>query len=212
MASEENSLWVNIPRAKYLKGHSFFQHELNPAASGVWKGIVSARGWILKGACFQLGDKSNISTCFDLWLLGLSNRVPKAKEGVVLGVGSKVANFKAVLGNGWNVDRVQEVFSEEEAHCILNTRWPTFDYKDKLIWIGNKSGGFLVRSCLELNTSNLGEMVYGIWEKLWKTKLQPRLKMFMWRVLAAVLPTRDVVGRRLGFGDPSCGVCGVDQE
>lgn len=70
----------------------------------------------------------------------------------------------------------------------------------------------MVRSCLKLNTINSRDMVDGIWEKLWKAKLHPRLKMFMWRALAGVLPTRDVVGSRLGFGDTCCGVCGADQE
>lgn len=43
LAREDNTLWIRMLRAKYLKGHSFFQHKLKPNASFVWRSIIQAR-------------------------------------------------------------------------------------------------------------------------------------------------------------------------
>lgn len=67
IASEEESMWTQILASKYLRGQSFFQHQLKPGDSNVWKGIVSARSWIRKGACFQVGDGCNINVWHDPW-------------------------------------------------------------------------------------------------------------------------------------------------
>lgn len=48
VAIEEDSLWMNILRKKYLRGHSFFHYATKPGDLSVWKGIVGARQWIMK--------------------------------------------------------------------------------------------------------------------------------------------------------------------
>lgn len=49
--------------------------------------------------------------------------------------------------------------------------------------------------------------VNGIWDSFWNSKTHKRLKKFGWRAFAKVLPTRDLLGRRLGFANTSCLVC-----
>lgn len=51
MARDKDHLWVRLLRSKYLRGQSFFRHKVKKDASSVWRGIVSARNWIRKGAC-----------------------------------------------------------------------------------------------------------------------------------------------------------------
>lgn len=52
----------------------------------------------------------------------------------------------------------------------------------------------------------------GIWKSLWKSKVHERLKIFGWRILANALPTRELLGRRLGLTNTFCLVCGNESE
>lgn len=51
-----------------------------------------------------------------------------------------------------------------------------------------------------------------LWESFWKSQLHDCLKNFLWRVFVDILPTKDVLSRRIGIGDSSCIVCGTDLE
>lgn len=52
----------------------------------------------------------------------------------------------------------------------------------------------------------------GLWSSLWKSKLHQRLKLFLWRVLSNVLPTKEALNIRILMDNLSCGVCGEGTE
>lgn len=173
---------------------------------------MSARKWILKGACFQLGDGSNINVWSDLWIPALDGKIPKpVHEGARLRV-SKVAELKNDSGSGWDEDLVRNIFTEETAKCILELRWPNFECNDKLMWKGLNQRSFSVGSCYETNSVDPQREVAEVWSKIWKLNIHDRLKMFLWRVLRDVLPTREEIVRRTGVGYASCAVCGAEEE
>lgn len=51
-----------------------------------------------------------------------------------------------------------------------------------------------------------------LWEKIWQSKLHERLKIFVWRVLADVIPTRDKLNMHFDVGESSCCLCGAKIE
>lgn len=52
----------------------------------------------------------------------------------------------------------------------------------------------------------------GLWSSLWKSKLHQRLKLFLWRVLSNMLPTKEALNIRILMDNLSCGVCGEGTE
>lgn len=62
-------------------------------------------------------------------------------------------------------------------------------------------------NCFELNCLEEGPV-----DGIWKSKVHERLKIFGWRILANALPTRDLLGRRIGLTDTCCLVCGNEYE
>ena len=45
-------------------------------------------------------------------------------------------------------------------------------------------------------------VVFG--KKIWRANLHKRLKLFLWRVNAKVLPTRKIIAEKTGRGEISC--------
>lgn len=126
------------------------------------------------------------------------------KEGVRCNRGMTVSDFKNDASNGWNLLLLREFFEEEEVMEIQKVVWPDFPCEDKLLWVSNNSRGFSVQECYKVAYFSVGSQSdYRIWDQLWKSKLHERLKMFLWRMLANVIPTREVLLQRVGGGDRS---------
>lgn len=51
-----------------------------------------------------------------------------------------------------------------------------------------------------------------LWERLWKSKLHDRLKIFLWQLASNVLPIKALVANRLGGGETDCYMCGQGIE
>lgn len=50
------------------------------------------------------------------------------------------------------------------------------------------------------------------WKNIWKLNVLERTKMFLWRIAANVLPTKDNLSRRMVINDPNCVICNVEVE
>lgn len=70
---------------------------------------------------------------------------------------------------------------------------------------------FSVANCYDLNC-NYGTTVSTMWERLWKSKLHERLKIFIWRILADVIPTRESLNWHFDVGDVFYCRCGAEIE
>ena len=77
--------------------------------------------------------------------------------------------------------------------------------EDKLVWVGNKSGHFSVKSSYLFGKQDSFHLGAGpVWKTIWKAPLHERLKMFLWRLCSKVIPTRQLLFDRIGHGERSC--------
>ena len=88
--------------------------------------------------------------------------------------------------------------------------------RDVLVWKENRSQSFSVKSAyrftirmkeqtrIEHSTANTERP---IWRKLWKLNVPPKVRMFLWRACANVLPTKENLNRRRVQVDPRCKIC-----
>lgn len=96
---------------------------------------------------------------------------------------------------------------------MVDIIWPSEVCEDKLIWKGNDEGNLSVRSSYMVNFTNEERRENdNSWAKLWRLELHDRLKMFLWRMKAEVLPLKETVTERMGHGDKNCAICGEEAE
>lgn len=104
-----------------------------------------------------------------------------------------------------------EIFEAQSAQAVLALKWPSLDCHDKLLWLDGPQGAFSVRSCYLLNNPPREE-VLPMWKLLWKMDIHERLKVFLWRVAAEALPSKDQVAKRLAGIEQDCSLCGQANE
>lgn len=111
IGSGEDSLWTRVMRGKYLKGQSFFEHNLPRGASKVWRSILTARQLIANFSCFLIGHGFNIHPWTEV--PGIPNATPSLKQGGDWGTARRVAHLRGT--DGWDVDLIKSLVIEEHA-------------------------------------------------------------------------------------------------
>lgn len=198
-------------KAKYMHGKSFFEVRKTKGCSTVWQGILSARNYLRQGVCYKIGNGLKINPWLDPWVEGMPSRSPILREGVDTSNWTKVIDLRSEDGESWNESIMNQLCTEDSVAAIMRIHWTHSTEEDSPLWLRNSQGVFSVGNCYEINS--LGVVAdQKLWESLWSSKMHERLKFFLWRLLADVIPTREVLNKRLDIGDISCPICGTDYE
>lgn len=190
LSQGDESLWCRIIRAKYMKEKSFFEICNIKSSSPSWQGICSSRQFLHSGACYKIGNSLKANSWKDPWILDLLGRIVSVKEGVDAGMWTKVTDLCKDDGFGWDTRLIREICKEESAKAIINMDWPVVMHEDRLYWSGNNSKIFTIRNCFAVNYHS-GGLSSSLWSAIWNSLLHERKKVFLWRVLANVLPTKE---------------------
>nr|XP_048330864.1 uncharacterized protein LOC125422764 [Ziziphus jujuba var. spinosa] len=125
---------------------------------------------------------------------GIESKSPTTRVESDVSRWRRVFELRDERTNQWKETEIHP----DSAEAILQIVWPRVSCSDKLIWKGNKE-----------DQSRESE---AIWKNLWNINMHERLKMFLWRVLSNVIPTRDLIFTRIGKGDRNCVWCEDKEE
>ena len=122
----------------------------------------------------------------------------------------------------WNVDLIRTTFLPFEVETILKIPLSRTLPENKIIWIGNRSGEFSVKSAYHIaygliKTNDCGESSNGdpckpLWKRLWLLNLPTKIKVFAWRACVNGLLVMEAIYRRGISQSMVCPVCGNDAE
>ncbi|XP_035547372.1 uncharacterized protein LOC118348908 [Juglans regia] len=121
----------------------------------------------------------------------------------------------------WQESLLDELFSIQEREGIKAIPISLGGREDKLIWQFTPNGIYTVKSGYylgkELEREKIGEssgktMDCLVWRSIWKLKVPPATRMFVWRACSEVLPTMANLKRRKVIKDSSCLICKKEHE
>ena len=86
----------------------------------------------------------------------------------------------------WNTTLISNVFDYNTTQLILNTPLHPLVYEDKFIWKAEKNGSYSVRSAYQICVTEIADNSHlhipGKWSSIWKLKVPPKIRNFVWRV------------------------------
>lgn len=134
----------------------------------------------------------------------------------------KVADLIDWASWNWDYDLLQSTFWPVDVHNILQVSFGSPATVDRVVWAFLKSGKFTVRSCyhnlLEGKIGATEEVmvsreVDGMhWNWLWKLRIPPKVRVFLWRACHDIIPTRCALVRRHVGSEPFCEFCKREVE
>uniref|UniRef100_A0A803QE56 CCHC-type domain-containing protein n=1 Tax=Cannabis sativa TaxID=3483 RepID=A0A803QE56_CANSA len=203
--------FCRVLKASYYPNGDVLHAKCGTHASFVWRSLYWGKKVILGGYRWRIGNGNCVRIMEDPWLP--RPRHFKIYDKPCVPGGLYVVDLKRPNGC-WDEEFVRVVFNEEDADIILKLPSTGWDIEDKIMWHYTKNGEYSVKSgyCMamelrkEVTQSNEKDMM-AWWRGMWKLKLPPKVKHFVWKMANSWLPTHSALTSRGMDVDPRCSRC-----
>lgn len=122
-----------------------------------------------------------------------------------------------IVDGKWQLEDIVNWISVEEANAICAIPISVRRNKDKLQWVHNENGKYSVRSghflaCKEPlksfdTPSNSRTTSPDLWKALWKLKVPPNVRIFLWKACNSAVSTKENLFKRKCSSTAICPVC-----
>ena len=214
-----DSLLFKVFSAKYFPQGNILEVAVHPKCSYAWRSILQAREVIDKGAIWRVGDGKRIDVWRHRWLPDL-NHSKIISPRVDLSV-HRVCDLFYPDTRVWDPGRLENCLIPWEADLVRRIQVCEAEAEDTLVWPLTNDEDYSVRSAYRLLVSaesNLqpSSLVLGsnglVWKKIWKMKVPPKIRHFIWRAAKDALPTKqNLQARHIPVGG-ECDGCGDHTE
>ncbi|KAE8736154.1 hypothetical protein F3Y22_tig00000132pilonHSYRG00024 [Hibiscus syriacus] len=191
----------------YLIPDGVLEDIKSQARSFWWSGIFECLMWRCLRTRFGDLFKMRIR-----WHLSLMKAKEELKDGFFwrVGIDSGIRMFEENWG--WDVDKVLGVLQTADAEKVLKTLIAPVR-GDRILWNHHGSGFYSAKSGYNwlMLRSNPTLVVDGIWNRVARARVLPKIRIFGWRICHDVIP----VGAKLvqaNIEDGVCPLCNLDLE
>ncbi|XP_057425675.1 uncharacterized protein LOC130719041 [Lotus japonicus] len=218
-----DSLLSRVFKAIYFPRGNMIGARKGYRPSYAWTSIWKTSDLVQRGTSWRIGNGLNVRIWEDRWLPHGSpiNFRHDVVEELKL---ETVAHLIQPGASVWNKELIEWTFCPATAKNILAVPLPLHPAEDLLFWEHTSDGlytvsfgyDFLQSSASQASPSSSSSssagLDVGLWRKFWKSSSIPRVKEVVWRICVDAIPTRASLRRRSLDVDPSCPVCGQEEE
>jgi hypothetical protein len=182
------SLCARVLKAKYYPNGDLLDTAFPKDSSTPWKGIVYGLELLKKGMIWRIGNGEAVKIWRHQWLPRDSKvrTISKRKW-------NRLTYVKELMIEGekqWDEPRVRHLLHPEDAEAVLKIRIPQREMDDFPAWYLENNGLLSVRSAYKfawslsdvdvraVSSSHAPDGERKIWKALWKTEVQPKIKIF----------------------------------
>ncbi|KAH6760569.1 hypothetical protein C2S51_017518 [Perilla frutescens var. frutescens] len=188
--------------------------------SYLWRSLLASRNLVATGTGWRVGNGLQIRIRDDVWI-GLENPTKTSgldRENHELQLVSDLIDETTIQ---WKEEEIRTMFCQEEATKVLTIPLSARLPLDRRIWTPSKNGRFTVKSAYHLAVSSFSQISPRRasssnnpteWKHLWKIKVLPRVRVFLWQACMESLPTKKNLFKRDLLEDPICILCVEETE
>lgn len=140
----------------------------------------------------RVGSGEDIRIELDPWLPDKENPYISTHTEAVKDM--PVSSLMITGTREWDRDLIIDVFNVRDAQVILNIPFNNSG-SDRWFWCQEKLGLYSVRSAYGFlrnsNVTNLPTDISNTWRRTWNLKVPAKMKIFLWRAISNILPTKD---------------------
>ncbi|XP_019166879.1 PREDICTED: uncharacterized protein LOC109162647 [Ipomoea nil] len=117
----------------------------------------------------------------------------------------RIGNGRTTKGR-WSHELVSQLFDPRDAELILQIP-VSINFKDDWFWKGDIRGQYTVKDGYRCQ-GELSTTPDAVWNNIWKLRVPPKWRIFLWKALSNILPTiTNLVRRRVEIPNicPACG-------
>ncbi|KAL6540841.1 hypothetical protein OROMI_024724 [Orobanche minor] len=214
-ARNEKTIWMELIKAKYLKGQSILHYSSKLGDSPGWKGVIKCAQELRSNFRWRVGDGSLIRFFLDIWFKGheISSIISAIDQRDL-----KTRLNQVLLEDGsWVFSRLHTTIPTDVIQELQSSNIQLSSESDKLLWNGTASGLFTCQSAYKVLhqfsiSNDLRQRPDFKWKVLWKSKLPNKFKYFLWLAVQDRLLTNELRYKRNMAPNPYCGICQETNE
>ncbi|KAH6786600.1 hypothetical protein C2S52_006152 [Perilla frutescens var. hirtella] len=158
--------------------------------SYIWRNLVAGKELLGKGISWNVRKGKSVRIWKDWWIPGI-----------------KIDDLKNLEEAHPHLSTVDQLISDGRDDC------PMWNFSRD----GNytvKSGYWVMKSIKDSLKSKPSSSLHNsdCWMWFWKLNIPPKIKMFVWRCMSGILPTKFNLVKRGVISDPICPRCGLEIE
>ncbi|KAM6582866.1 hypothetical protein CsatB_009868 [Cannabis sativa] len=204
-----DSLVGRIFKAHYYPTTTFFNSELGNNPSFIWRSIFEAKHLLRSGSRLCIGSGLYANVLNDPWLPNDTDGLIQSSHPAL--IGTTVNSLMQTDGMAWDIDILNDLFTERDKNLILQIPLPSHSETDHWYWYKDRMGNYSVKTAYHLlqqlkgnsGTNHQSEF----WKALWNLQLPPKVKDFLWRVCSNCLPTKVQLRIKHVNIDTTCPLC-----
>ncbi|XP_048621839.1 uncharacterized protein LOC106398406 [Brassica napus] len=214
------SLFARFFKSRYFKNSDFLNAKNGSRPSYGWRSIQFGKELLFQGLRKHLGNGTTVSVWVDDWIEGDVRRRPLMKN-IFVDLMLTVDKLIDPQNNCWKLDKLQELFYEEDIKRILAMQ-TAFDQQDYWVWLHNRNGSYSVKSGYwfinrfnreeEIKVAEMRPSLNDLKTEVWKIPTVPKIKNFIWRAISNAIPVGELLVKRGIKMDPVCQACGYQGE
>jgi hypothetical protein len=207
---EDNPIWAQILRAKYISADNIFAGS-GQGGSQFWRSIHKIKHFFKLGATYHVNDGQRTLFWLDIWHgdRALKDQFPRLYS-IALNQGcsvSQVCGGSTQMGfrRALDVDALQEWHSLREIieNAVLSKG------QDRISWKLEQSGKFSVNSMYRKLSAGASIAHF---KDVWAAKIPLKVRIFSWQLILDRLPSSLNIAARHGPGNGRCSLCGMEED
>ncbi|KAG8378978.1 hypothetical protein BUALT_Bualt07G0040600 [Buddleja alternifolia] len=212
--NNDNKVWVDIFKAKYFRNQPLLELESYPVgASWIFRDIFACKNLLLKGLCFHVSPHDHTRIWIDPWIPSIDGFIPPKPllSDSVLASYYYVKKLFLPDTSSWNLEVLNLLFPLPVVQAILKIKCSASSAALGPFGSPSNNGRFSVKSTYLTDQKSrfppFSDRLVCLCKLVWKSKLHPRFKLFLWRIIMGVIPTKDRLDKKISVGDTSCIFC-----
>lgn len=156
IATNKDVFWVQILKAKYIRGKNFLHDDISHFnSSWFWSDVIKSKNLVLKGALYSMNVHVDILMWKDPWAPTLDKFILNFDHP---NPNSHSLNLVAYLidsrTSSWNLDVLNETFSHDNVNEIIKIQISALVKPETLLWSPSMSGKFFSKNAYHVFQSN----------------------------------------------------------
>jgi hypothetical protein len=219
---DASSLIARILEAVYFPERDFLEAALGSATSRIWSAILDGREVLERGLTRRIGmgETTNI---WDMNWIPREGRLCPVRR-VLPGAPMLASELINATSATWDRQKLHAHLLPANVEAILNIPLCTRRQDDVWAWHHERSGIFSVWSAYQMLVINKERAtaylesiagrsdIVGVekeWLSIWKLGILSNIKVFLWRLAHASIPSADVLHHHNMSMHDKCDICGA---
>ncbi|KAH9728256.1 putative reverse transcriptase/RNA-dependent DNA polymerase [Citrus sinensis] len=195
LLTNPDSLVACLFKARYYLKTGFLEASLGSNPSYVWRSILAAQKAISQGSRIRIGGGREIAISQAPWL-------PDQDNGFITSLlpnhltSATMDSLMVPNQRRWDFDVVADIFSNRDRELILQIPLGSRINQDDWYWLPDSKGQYTIRNCYKMLENQPSSLNSSVWRQPWQLPVPAKVKKFLWRTMANVIPTVDNLMQR----------------